>query len=136
MYRNWAFFQTTLDNAQMSLSKADLGIARLYASLVPDEAMRARLFGIIEDEFNRTVRAILTICDCDTLMRNDPVLMRSIKLRNPYVDPLNHIQVDMIRRLRALKRAGLADDDPRLLELRQVIELTINGVSAGLRNTG
>ncbi len=136
MYRNWAFFQTTLDNAQMSLSKADLGIARLYASLVQDEALRTRVFGIIEEEFNRTVAAILAICDCDALMSNDPVLMRSIKLRNPYVDPLNHIQVDMIRRLRALKREGVADDDPRLFELRQVIELTINGVSAGLRNTG
>ena len=64
------------------------------------------------------------------------MLLRSIKLRNPYVDPLNYIQVDMIRRLRALNKTNPPADDPQLLELRSVIELTINGVSAGLRNTG
>ena len=136
MYREWTFFQAMLDNAQMSMSKADLNIARLYASLVEDEALRARVFGIIEGEFERTVDAILAICGCDELMSNDPVLSRSIRLRNPYVDPLNYIQVDMIRRLRALLKENPAPDDPRLTELRSVIELTINGVSAGLRNTG
>jgi phosphoenolpyruvate carboxylase len=136
MYREWTFFQAMLDNAQMSMSKADLNIARLYASLVEDEALRARVFGIIEGEFKRTVDAILAICGCDELMSNDPVLSRSIRLRNPYVDPLNYIQVDMIRRLRALLKENPAPDDPRLAELRSVIELTINGVSAGLRNTG
>jgi phosphoenolpyruvate carboxylase len=120
----------------MSMSKADLNIARLYASLVEDEVLRARIFGIIEGEFKRTVDAILAICGCDELMSNDPVLRRSIRLRNPYVDPLNYIQVDMIRRLRALLKENPAPDDPRLTELRSVIELTINGVSAGLRNTG
>jgi phosphoenolpyruvate carboxylase len=136
MYREWAFFQATIDNAQMSMSKADLNIARLYASLVEEEALRARVFGILEAEFMRTVDAILEICGCDELMANDPVLRRSIRLRNPYVDPLNYIQVDMIRRLRALLRENPAPDDPRLSELRTVIELTINGVSSGLRNTG
>jgi phosphoenolpyruvate carboxylase len=136
MYREWPFFQTTLDNAQMSMNKADLGIARLYASLVEDAALRERIFGVLEAEYQRALDAILLICECDALMHNDPVLLRSIKLRNPYVDPLNYIQVEMIRRLRALKRDGAPDDDPRLRELRDVIELTINGVSAGLRNTG
>jgi phosphoenolpyruvate carboxylase len=136
MYRDWTFFQATLDNAQMSMSKADLSIARLYASLVEDEALRARILGIIEDEFNRTVKMILTICGCDELMANDRVLLRSIRLRNPYVDPLNYIQVDMIRRLRALNKSNPAGDNPLAAELRSVIELTINGVSAGLRNTG
>jgi phosphoenolpyruvate carboxylase len=136
MYRDWPFFQTMLDNAQMSLSKADLSIARLYASLVEDGALRDRIQTIIEDEYQRTVDAILAICECGELMANDAVLQRSIKLRNPYVDPLNYIQVEMIQRLRALNRAGAPADDPRVLELKRVIELTINGVSAGLRNTG
>ncbi len=136
MYRDWPFFQTTLDNAQMSMNKADLSIARLYASLVDDPVLRERILGIIEGEYERTVQAILSICECDELMANDPVLKRSIKLRNPYVDPLNYIQVDMIRRLREQNKAGAAADDPRVVELKRVIELTINGVSAGLRNTG
>jgi phosphoenolpyruvate carboxylase len=136
MYRDWPFFQTMLDNAQMSLSKADLSIARLYASLVEDDGLRERVQAIIEAEYQRTVAAILAICECGELMANDAVLQRSIKLRNPYVDPLNYIQVEMIRRLRVLNRAGAAADDPRVLELKRVIELTINGVSAGLRNTG
>jgi phosphoenolpyruvate carboxylase len=136
MYREWTFFQATIDNAQMSMSKADLNIARLYASLVEDEALRTRVFGILEAEFKRTVDAILSICGCDELMASDPVLRRSIRLRNPYVDPLNYIQVEMIRRLRELLRTNPPADDPRLLELRSVIELTINGVSSGLRNTG
>jgi phosphoenolpyruvate carboxylase len=136
MYREWTFFQATLDNAQMSMSKADLRIARLYASLVEDEALRMRVLGIIEDEFNRTVKVILAICGCDELMANDRVLLRSIKLRNPYVDPLNYIQVDMIGRLRTLNKSNPSGDNPLAAELRSVIELTINGVSAGLRNTG
>lgn len=134
MYREWAFFQTTLDNAQMSLNKADLGIARLYASLVEDETLRERVFKIIEDEFNRTVRSILAITESDELMSNDSTLARSIKLRNPYVDPLNYIQVDMIRRLRKNKMSDISDKSDN--SLQRVIELTINGVSAGLRNTG
>jgi phosphoenolpyruvate carboxylase len=134
MYREWAFFQTTLDNAQMSLSKADIGIARLYASLVEDETLRERVFKIIEDEFNRTVRSILAITESDELMSNDNTLARSIKLRNPYVDPLNYIQVEMIRRLRMNKMSDFSAKSDN--SLQRVIELTINGVSAGLRNTG
>ena len=136
MYRDWPFFRTTLDNAQMSMSKADMHIARLYASLVEDSALRARMLADLEDEFQRAEQAVLTICGASEMMSNDPVLRRSIRLRNPYVDPLNYLQVEMIRRLRGLLRAGAPPDDPRIIELRQVIELTINGVSAGLRNTG
>jgi phosphoenolpyruvate carboxylase len=134
MYREWAFFQTTLDNAQMSLNKADIGIARLYASLVEDKTLRERVFKIIEDEFNRTVRSILAVTESDELMSNDNTLARSIKLRNPYVDPLNYIQVEMIRRLRMNKMSDFSDKSDN--SLQRVIELTINGVSAGLRNTG
>ena len=131
-----AVFSTTMDNAQMSMSKADMHIARLYASLVEDTALRARMLADLEAEFQRAEQAVLTICGASELMSNDPVLRRSIRLRNPYVDPLNYLQVEMIRRLRGLLRAGAAPEDPRIMELRQVIELTINGVSAGLRNTG
>ncbi|MFN3705870.1 MAG: phosphoenolpyruvate carboxylase [Thermoflexales bacterium] len=135
MYREWFFFQTTIDNAQQSLAKADMAIAALYATLVEDDALRERVFGKIRDEFDRTRRTILLVTQQQEILDNEPTLKRSIQLRNPYVDPLNHIQVEMIRRLRALMQAG--DADPTELEmLQRVIGLTINGVSAGLRNTG
>jgi len=133
MYRGWPFFQTTLDNAQQSLAKADLGIARCYATLVEDDAIRERIFATIEAEFRRTCDAILTITGQANLLDNEPVLQKSIRLRNPYVDPLNYIQVEMIRRLRACQRTG---DSAEEAALRRMIELTINGVSAGIRNTG
>jgi len=132
MYRGWPFFRTTLDNAQQSLAKADLGIARLYATLVEDTTIRDRIFTRIEAEFQRTCNAILTIAGQANVLDNEPVLQKSIRLRNPYVDPLNYIQVEMIRRLRAHQRQH--DEADGLL--RRTIELTINGVSAGLRNTG
>jgi phosphoenolpyruvate carboxylase len=132
MYRGWPFFRTTLDNAQQSLAKADLEIARLYATLVEDATIRERIFARIEAEFQRTCDAILTIAGQAGVLDNEPVLQKSIRLRNPYVDPLNYIQVEMIRRLRARQRQH--DEADALL--RRTIELTINGVSAGLRNTG
>ena len=143
MYREWPFFQTTLDNAQQSLTKADISIATLYTSLVEDEGIRERVFGIIKGEFERTCKAVLTIAGQAALLDNEKVLQESIRLRNPYVDPLNYIQVEMIRRLRDHMKsmpANAADADapepPEVLALRRVIDLTINGVSAGLRNTG
>jgi len=117
-----------------------MGIASLYATLVEDEAIRRRVVAIIQEEFNRTCRAIFAITGQTALLDNEPVLQKSIRLRNPYVDPLNYIQVEMIRRLRALKRnraqTAEATTDSEEAALRRVIELTINGVSAGLRNTG
>lgn len=136
MYCEWPFFQTTLDNAQQSLTKADMGIASLYATLVEDERIRERIFGIIRQEFDRTCRAIFAITGQTALLDNEPVLQKSIRLRNPYVDPLNYIQVEMIRRLRRLKQSGATEETAEVAMLRRVIELTINGVSAGLRNTG
>jgi phosphoenolpyruvate carboxylase len=145
MYHGWPFFQTMIDNAQQSLTKADMGIAALYASLVKDEATRKRIFKLIKAEFDRTCNAIFCITKQEALLDNEPVLQRSIQLRNPYVDPLNYIQVEMIRRLREVEQregSGVesgdtgfeSEDDPEML--RAVIELTINGVSSGLRNTG
>lgn len=126
-----------IDNAQQSLAKADLGIAARYAELVEDEALRARIFAQIETEFHRTCEAILRITEQQHILDNEPTLQRSIQLRNPYVDPLNYIQVEMLRRLRDLQRNPAFDEQaPEVRALRRVIELTINGVSAGLRNTG
>jgi phosphoenolpyruvate carboxylase len=130
MYRDWLFFRTTLDNAQMSLAKADMGIAELYSSLVQDENIRARIFGILKDEFERTCRCICEIAGQREILDNDGVLQKSIHLRNPYVDPLNYVQVEMIRRLRAQPDVATQE------ALHGVIELTINGVSGGIKNTG
>jgi len=96
------------------------------------------VFEIIRDEYARARHAILAICACDELMTNDRTLKQSIELRNPYVDPLNYIQVEMIRQLRALNQAHPQPDDERERKdaLRRTIELTINGISAGIRNTG
>jgi phosphoenolpyruvate carboxylase len=135
MYKGWPFFQTLIDNAQQSLNKADLGIAEQYASLVEDAAVRERIFGLVRAEYDRTCRAICRITGQAAVLDNEPALQRSIQLRNPYVDPLNYIQIEMIRRLRrrGAADAQVTDEDEAL---RAVIELTINGVSSGLRNTG
>jgi phosphoenolpyruvate carboxylase len=132
MYKEWMFFKATIDNAQLTLLKADMQIAFHYALLVPDEAIRVRIFDKIAEEFSRTEHAILAITGQKALLENEPVLAKSVQLRNPYIDPLNYIQVEMIRRLRGLEDKTTAEAD----ELRAVIELTINGVSGGLKNTG
>jgi phosphoenolpyruvate carboxylase len=116
----------------MALAKADFGIARLYASLVEDEALRDRVFSTLEAEFNLTHRMILEITKQKSLLQANPVLERSIRLRNPYVDPMSLIQVELIRR----KRNAAANGEPASPELDRAISATINGISAGLRNTG
>ncbi|HEU5188255.1 MAG TPA: phosphoenolpyruvate carboxylase [Methylomirabilota bacterium] len=132
MYEVWPFFQALLDNAEMSLLKADMGIAALYSSLVPDRALADAVFARITSEHARARDALLGATGRRALMEDDPVIQRSVQLRNPYVDPLNYLQVEMLRRLRALP-----DRDGREAgELREIIVLTINGISAGLRNTG
>jgi phosphoenolpyruvate carboxylase len=132
LYASWPFFRALLDNAEMSLLKADMDIAALYSALVPDRALAAAVFGRARSEYGRTRQAILAVTGHRELMDADPVIQRSVQLRNPYVDPLNYIQVEMLRRLRALA-------DPECAEaqaLREVIVVTINGIAAGLRNTG
>jgi len=132
MYKEWMFFKATIDNAQLTLLKADMRIAFHYALLVPDESIRVRIFDTIAGEFSRTEQAILAITGQKTLLEREPVLAKSVQLRNPYIDPLNYIQVEMIRRLRGLENKQSDEADA----LRAVIELTINGVSGGLKNTG
>jgi phosphoenolpyruvate carboxylase len=111
----------------MALAKADLGIAALYASLVSDPDLRDRVFTKFQSEMERTLRAILAVTGQSELLERNQVLSRSIRLRNPYVDPMSLIQVDLLRR----KRAG--ENTP---DVNRAIAGTINGISAGLRNTG
>ena len=131
LHAEWPFFSTMIDNAQLTMRKADMGIAELYAGLVEDKVIRARVFGILMDEFTRTEKAILTITGQKQLLGSEPVLLKSVQLRNPYIDPLNYLQVEMMRRLRAGKLAKAEDE-----ATRAVVELTINGISGGLKNTG
>jgi phosphoenolpyruvate carboxylase len=132
MARAFPLFLDIIRNVEMALAKADFGIARLYASLVEDEALRDRVFTTLEAEFNLTHCMILDITQQKSLLETNPVLERSIRLRNPYVDPMSLIQVELMRR----KRAALAKGEPHSPELDRAISATINGISAGLRNTG
>jgi phosphoenolpyruvate carboxylase len=127
MAREFPLFIDLLRNVELALGKVDLATARLYSALVEDAALRERIYDILDAEFHRTVRALLAITGQKELLETNPVLGRSIKLRNPYVDPLHLIQVDMLRR----KRAG--EDTP---EINRAIAATISGIAAGLRNTG
>jgi phosphoenolpyruvate carboxylase len=127
MAREFPFFSDLLRNVELALTKVDLPIARLYAGLVPDPALRDRVFGMVVEEYRRTRRMILTLFGQTRLLENNPVLARSQRLRNPYVDPLSLIQVELLRR----KRAGEESE-----ELDYALAATINGISAGLRNTG
>jgi phosphoenolpyruvate carboxylase len=132
MYAGWPFFRAILDNAEMSLQKADLDISRLYLTLANDQDEAYKFFNLIEAEFKRTRDRILTITGNTTLLESEPDLLHSIQLRNPYIDPLNFVQVETLHRLRSL------DDrtSPKAEELQNIIVLTINGIAAGLRNTG
>ena len=130
MYHEWPFFTTLIDNAQMILSKADMRIARSYAALVEDRAMAGKVFDRIAAEYACTVRNILRVTEQKELLDNTPVLQRSIDRRNPYIDPLSAIQVELLRRLREMPED--ADTD----ELREAVLLSVNGIAAGLKNTG
>ncbi len=132
MYASWPFFRSLLENAEMSLLKADMDIAGLYSGLMEDQERGRQIFARVRAEYDRTCSAILTISQQQELMENDPVIKRSIQLRNPYVDPLNYIQVEMVRRLRSLPDQESAEAE----SLREGIAVTINGIASGLRNTG
>jgi phosphoenolpyruvate carboxylase len=132
MYLDWPFFRALLDNAEMSLLKADMQIAALYSALSPDQRQAGLIFATLQAEYERTSQMILAVSRHRELMESEPVIQRSVHLRNPYIDPLNYVQVDMLRRLRQLKD----QDSPQAQALREVIVLTINGIAAGLRNTG
>jgi phosphoenolpyruvate carboxylase len=145
MYRQWPFMRAFIDNMQMTLSKADLHIARHYATLVDDEALRTRLSQEIDAEYQRTQRALLAIIGGVALLDTNRVLQLSIRRRNPYVDPLSYFQVALLRRLRALGGPLMLDEqtiasagpeERERARLTYAVLLTINGIAAGLRNTG
>jgi phosphoenolpyruvate carboxylase len=125
LYRGLPFFRSLVDNLEMTLAKSSLEIAHEYLELVPAELEPERLFGIIAGEHERTRDGVLETLECAALLERQPTILRSIRLRNPYVDPMNAIQVELLRRFRA------GDDDARLPLMR-----AIAGIAAALRNTG
>lgn len=131
MVQGLPMFVDLVRNVEMALAKADFGIARLYASLVEDAGLRERIFSRLEAEFLLTRKMVLLITGQTELLERNPVLERSIRLRNPYVDPMSLIQVELLRK----KRAG-ATADAEAEGLNRAITATIHGISAGLRNTG
>ena len=132
MYKGWSLFNTMMNNAEMSLLKADMGIASLYVDLVPDKELGSEMFRAILAEYDRTRDVVLSISGHANLLEEEPVTQHAVQLRNPYVDPLNYIQVEMLRRIRALPD----QEGEEAQSIREVISITINGIAAGLRNTG
>ena len=138
MYRTWPFFATTLDNAQMSLAKADMDIAARYAALATDQTAAQRIYGTIHAEYTRSVTILGAVMGQEALLDNSPVLQKSIRLRNPYVDPLSYLQIELLKRLRALPPSEGENDAllQQRRDLRAAVLLSINGVAAGMKNTG
>ncbi|MCA1010279.1 phosphoenolpyruvate carboxylase [Halobacillus halophilus] len=128
MYMNWPFFRSTINNLQMALTKADIQTAQEYTQLVNDQELGERIFNNIVDEYERTKDILLKISGDEELLTHQPTIKESVRLRNPYVDPLNFLQVELIKELRASED----QDDDLLTE----VLLTISGIAAGLRNTG
>jgi phosphoenolpyruvate carboxylase len=127
LYREWPFFRTLLSNMDMVLAKSSIAIASRYAELVPDTTLRETIFGRIRREWHTSIETLLDIMGQQRLLQGNPLLERSIRNRFPYLDPLNHVQVELLKEHRA------QNPDEQVL---RGIQLTINGISAGLRNSG
>ncbi|WP_149359258.1 phosphoenolpyruvate carboxylase [Lolliginicoccus suaedae] len=127
LYRRWPFFHSVLSNMAMVLAKSDVGLAARYASLVPDTAVRDLVYGKLRDEHARTIAMYKAITGYDDLAGDNPALQRSVHNRFPYLEPLNHLQVELLRRYRS------GDDSPLV---RRAIHMTMNGLATALRNTG
>jgi phosphoenolpyruvate carboxylase len=132
MYDGWPFFKNLLNNTEISLIKADMDIAALYVELVPDQVMGKKIFSDIRNEYELTHTSVLSISGHTSLLEMEPITQNAVILRNPYLDPLNYIQVEVLRRLRNLPNPN----DPAAAALREVMAITINGIAAGLKNTG
>ena len=131
MHKQWPFFRTLLSNLDMVLAKTDLGIAARYVELVEDKKLGKKIFALIQAEYERAGRALHLITGEAQRLSSNPTLARSIEHRFPYLDPLNHLQVELMRRYRQRK-----EGDPAIERVQRGIHLSINGVAAGLRNTG
>jgi phosphoenolpyruvate carboxylase len=127
MYREWPFFRALLSNMDMVLAKSNIAIASRYAKLVEDEGLREAIFPRLRQEWEASIRQLLGIMQQQSLLDGNPLLARSIRNRFPYLDPLNHLQIELLKR----HRSGDADE-----QVVQGIHLSINGIAAGLRNSG
>jgi phosphoenolpyruvate carboxylase len=127
MFHEFPFFNDLLNNVEMGLAKADFNIVKLYSTVVADATVRDRVYAMLEEEYLRTCKTVLQVTGESRLLENNSILARSIRLRNPYVDPMSIMQAAMLKR----KRSGESGPD-----LDYVLGATINGIAAGLRNTG
>jgi phosphoenolpyruvate carboxylase len=127
MQEAWPFFRTTLDNLEMVLTKSDMEIAARYSELVEDRALADSIFGRIRDDWHNTRDAVLEVIGQGRLLEHNPALDASIRLRLPYIEPLNLLQVELLKRHRA------GEHDPRVHE---GIQLSINAIATALRNSG
>lgn len=132
MYNGWQFFHALISNAENSLVRADMEIAALYLDLVADPEQGKRYYQIIRDEYDRTVEWVLRASGHSQLLDDEPITQRAVRYRNPYIDPLNYLQVEMLNRWRQLPDP----DSPAAQAIFEVIALTVNGIAAGLQNTG
>jgi phosphoenolpyruvate carboxylase len=134
MYRDWPHFRSLMHNAQVSLAKTDLYIARQYTNLVEDVELKERIFELFNSEFQRAVKHVLDVCEQNKLLDFHPVLKESIQFRNPFVDPLNYLQC---RFLKERKKAELNSKQPiDSKRIDDILLLTVNGVAFGLKSTG
>ncbi|MHB8624846.1 MAG: phosphoenolpyruvate carboxylase [Aggregatilineales bacterium] len=131
MYAAWPFFNALVENVQLDIAKADMGIAKHYAALVKDQTIRESIFTQLRAEHERARQMVCKITGQTELLDKSPVMQRSIERRNPYVDPLNFIQVELLRRLRAM-----LPDDPNYAQTLSAVQATINGIAAGMKTTG
>jgi phosphoenolpyruvate carboxylase len=133
MYHKWPFFKAAIDNAALALAKADMYVAERYAALIESGEVRSAIWQRIAGEFGRTRQAILDLVGEPELLASTPWFQRSIEVRNPYIDPLNLIQIEFMRRRHQLP----ADADPAAQQqLRDLLRLTVQGIAAGMRTTG
>jgi len=133
MYRQWPFLQATIDNAALALAKADMYIAQNYSELVENAPERQEIWALIAREFDRTRQALLDLVGGNELLAATPWFQGSIQVRNPYVDPLNLIQIELLRRRRSLPADATEEEGQRL---RDLLRLTVQGIAAGMRTTG
>jgi phosphoenolpyruvate carboxylase len=133
MFRQWPFFRATIDNAALALAKSDMFIAARYAQLVEDDEVRQRIWTKIISEKDRAVSATIAITNSEDLLASTPWLKASIDARNPYIDPLNLIQIELICRRRTLGDESAVDHADRI---RKLLRLTVQGIAAGMRTTG